>query len=83
MAECGYYTNAGVQQGSNVPQVLGQQVRTTSANFGPGAEIVCLVYLRAGDRIQPQYQQQDGGATFSTNVSNGQNSFFGAVWVSE
>ncbi len=68
-------------QGSQEPDWY-QQVSTTSAGFLPGAEAVGAYYLRAGDTVQPQYQQQDGGA-FATTVSAGHESSFGCVWLSE
>lgn len=50
----------------------------------PGGEAIGLFYLRAGDYVQPQYTQQDGGATYSTAVGTpAQESSFGCVWVSE
>jgi hypothetical protein len=74
---------AGILQtpaGANSPDWY-QQVSTTSGSLLPGAEAIGAYYLRAGDTIQPQYQQQDGG-TFSTAVTAGHQSSFGAVWIS-
>jgi hypothetical protein len=74
---------AGILQtpaGSNSPDWY-QQVSTTSGTLLPGAEAIGAYYLRQGDTIQPQYQQQDGGA-FATTVSAGHQSSFGAVWLS-
>ncbi len=82
-AAIGYFASGGAAQGS-APQQIGEKVRTNSATFNPGAETIGLFYLRAGDYLQPQYFQQDGGATFSTAVSTtGQESSFGCFWVSE
>jgi|SRR5580692_106167 hypothetical protein len=82
-AAAGYYTSGGSAQGSNA-QLNGQHVRTNSATYLPGAEIVSMAYLRTGDYIQPQYQQQDGGSTYNTSVAvTGQESSFGMVWISE
>lgn len=78
----GYYTSGGAAQGINA-QVVGQHVRTVSAGYPPGADAIWIVYLRAGDYVQPQYQQQDGGATYATTVAAGQESNLGVVWVSE
>jgi len=83
LAAIGYFTNTGATQGSSA-QMWGQHVRTTSGSYQPGAEAIGLFYLRAGDRIQPQYEQQDGGATYNTTTTiSGQESAFGCVWVSE
>lgn len=59
-----------------------QCVSTTTTNALPGAEAVGVYYLRAGDTVTPQYQEQDGG-TFSTSVGAGHNSSFGVIWLSE
>ena len=83
VAAIGYFTSGGASQGVS-PQQSGAHVRTNSTTFNPGAETIGLFYLRAGDYLQPRYQQQDGGATFSTAVSTtGQESSFGCFWVSE
>lgn len=83
LAAIGYFQQGGAAQGSGTQQ-WGQHIRTTSASFLPGAEAIGLFYLRAGDFVQPQYQQQDGGATYNTAVgTTGQESSFGCVWVSE
>lgn len=66
--------------GANSPDWF-QQISTTSGTLLPGAEALGCYYLRAGDTVQPQYQQQDGG-TFATTVSAGHESSFGAVWLS-
>jgi len=58
-----------------------QQATTVSATLAPGAEAVGAYYLRAGDTVQPQYQQQDGG-TFSTFTGAGRESYFGVMWLS-
>lgn len=59
-----------------------QRISTSSGTFLPGAEAISAYYLRAGDTVQPQYQQQDGG-TFSTAVTAGHESSFGCVWIGE
>jgi hypothetical protein len=83
LAAIGYLDSTGAAQGSAAQQ-WGQHVRTTSGSYQPGAEAIGLFYLRAGDQLQPQYQQQDGGATFATSVGvSGLESSFGCVWVSE
>jgi hypothetical protein len=66
--------------GTAVPDQY-QQAATVTASQSPGAEAIGAYYLRAGDTVQPQYQQQDGG-TFSTNVSAGKESHFGVMWLS-
>ena len=76
---------AGITQapaGSQTPDEY-QHMSTTSASRPPGAEAVGMYYLRAGDTVQPVYQQQDGGGTFSTSVAAGQESSFGIVWMCE
>ena len=83
LAGIGYFTASGSAQGTN-PQGWGQQVSNASANYAAGAEAIGLFYLRAGDYLQPYYQQQNGPATFATSVAvAGQESSFGCVWVSE
>ncbi len=83
VAAIGYLTSTGGNQGSSI-QTWGQHVRTTSASYQPGAEAIGLFYLRTGDRLQPFYQQQDGGATYNTATGvSGLESAFGCVWVSE
>lgn len=82
LAAVGYFQSGGANQGSAAQQ-WGQHVRTTTTGLLPGAEEIGLFYLRAGDFVQPQYQQQDGGATFSTGTGAGLESSFGCVWVSE
>jgi hypothetical protein len=83
LAAIGYFQSGGANQGSSAQQ-WGQHVRTTSGSYQPGAEAIGLFYLRAGDFLQPQYQQQDGGATYNTSVGvSGLESSFGCVWVSE
>jgi len=59
-----------------------QHVSTNSTILTPGAEAVGVYYLRAGDTVQPQYQQQ-ATATFSTAVSAGHQSSFSVMWLSE
>jgi hypothetical protein len=58
-----------------------QQVSTTSSSALPGAEAIGAYYLRAGDTITPQYQQQDG-STFATAGIAGHESSFGVMWLS-
>lgn len=82
IAATGYFQSGGANQGA-APQQWGQHVQTTSSILLPGAETIGLFYLRAGDFLQPQYQQQDGGATFNTGSGTGLESNFGCVWVSE
>lgn len=60
-----------------------QHISATTSTLVPGAEAVGMYYLRAGDTIQPQYQQQDGDATFATSVTTGHRSTFGCIWLSE
>lgn len=75
---------AGILQtpaGINTPDQY-QRISTSSGAFLPGAEAIGAYYLRQGDTVQPQYQQQDGG-TFSTAVTAGHESSFGCVWLSE
>jgi len=74
---------AGILQtpaGANSPDWY-QQVSTTSGSLLPGAEGIGAYYLREGDTVQPQYEQQDGG-TFSTTISAGHQSSFGVCWLS-
>jgi hypothetical protein len=59
-----------------------QHVSTTSTVLNPGAEAIGIYYLRAGDSVQPQYQQQSG-SSFSTTVTAGRQSSFGVIWLSE
>jgi len=82
IAATGYFQSGGANQGA-APQQWGQHVQTTSSILLPGAETIGLFYLRVGDFLQPQYQQQDGGATFNTGSGTGLESNFGCVWVSE
>jgi hypothetical protein len=68
--------------GASSPDIY-QHMSTTTAAASPGAEAIGVYYLRAGDSVTPQYQQQDGGATFNTNVTGGHQSSFGVVWLCE
>jgi hypothetical protein len=60
-----------------------QRISTTTTGLNPGSEAIGAYYLRAGDTLQPQYQQQNGGVTFSTTVTAGHQSSFGVVWLCE
>ena len=74
---------AGILQspaGSSSPDQY-QRISTSSSGFLPGAEAIGVYYLRAGDTITPQYQQQDGG-TFATAGVAGHESMLGIVWLS-
>jgi hypothetical protein len=80
----GYFIGSGTAQGSPSPDQFQSQASTSAnATALPGAEAVGIYYLDAGDFIQPQYQQQNGGATFSTSTTPGHKSRFSAVWISE
>jgi hypothetical protein len=68
--------------GASLPDTY-QHISTNTVPTGPGADAIGIYYLRAGDSVMPQYQQQDGGATFSTNVTAGHQSNFGVVWLCE
>jgi hypothetical protein len=59
-----------------------QHISTTSTVLSPGAEAIGVYYLRAGDSVQPQYQQQDGGS-FSTYTAAGNQSSFSVIWLCE
>jgi len=67
--------------GSSSPDVY-QHISASSTTLEPGADAIGLYYLRAGDTVQPQYMQQNGGA-FNTVVTAGHQSTFGLVWLSE
>jgi hypothetical protein len=76
---------AGILQspaGSTTPDYY-QRISTTTTSGTPGAEAVGIYYLRAGDTVQPQYEQLTGGVTFSTVVTSGHQSSFSLVWLSE
>lgn len=71
--------------GNTSPDVY-QHISTTSTNELPGADAIGVYYLRAGDTVTPQYQQQDGGATYNTisHTSNaGHECNFSVVWLCE
>ena len=68
--------------GSQSPDQF-QRISTTTTGLNPGAEAIGAYYLRTGDTVQPQYQQQNGGVTFSTVVTAGHQSSFGVVWLCE
>lgn len=71
----GYFTSGGVAQASTSARPWPASAR------GRGDR---PVLPPAGDYVQPQYTQQDGGATYSTAVGTpAQESSFGCVWVSE
>jgi hypothetical protein len=67
--------------GSSSPDVY-QHISANSTTLEPGGDAIGLYYLRAGDTVQPQYMQQNGGA-FNTIVTTGHQSTFGLVWLSE
>ena len=81
VAAVGYFQSGGTAQGS-VAQAWGQQSAPPQSGYDSGAEAIALLYLRAGDFVNPQFRSS--GATWATSVATaGQESSFGCVWVSE
>jgi len=72
--------------GANAPDWYQYIAASVVSSAFPGAEAIGLYYLNTGDVVQPQYQQQLGGATFSTigNITNsGHGCTFSVIWVCE
>lgn len=84
LAAIGYYISSGTGQGSPTPdQYQSQASSSANATALPGAEAIGIYYLDVGDYVQPQYQQQNGAATYSTSITAGHKSRFSMVWISE
>jgi hypothetical protein len=72
--------------GASAPDWYQYVAASATGGVFPGAEAIGLYYLHTGDVVQPQYQQQGGGVTYSTidNTAHpGHGCTFSLVWICE
>lgn len=81
-ATCVVSTQTANAAGTSLGLYTFQKMSANTADMSPGGEGIGLIYLAAGDRVFPVYQEIAGG-TYSTTVNSETSSHFGLVWVSE